>query len=511
MDPVLLGLALAALALPLSQLALPEVRRDGTSAWIGLGAWGALLLALVLPPFPAVAAVIVEMFLCGLLAVRALDRALRRTRLRAAELGLALAWAWALGGGVWLLVGASDGSLLGFRGTWAWLTAAHFHAAGFAAVSLTALLVRATGRGAWLLAAHPVAFGLIAAGITGSHRLEQLGTLAYLALFGAQFLMALRSGLHRRRGGVLALVALGLPLLTLMLAADWSMGARRLDLAGMAWLHGLTNAGGHGILGLLAFGLMAPEAAAPPVQARFSRARAPGRVGQAFLETLRPARDTGPTGLLDDFSRFAGPELDPEGLDPRIAHFYEHTAAWDIEARQAWQPGFRLGGALFHALGRRMGQLGLPGPDTPAGAMTNRIADVDDARDGREGVRAWIRTWKATGETLYVALYSEHLRDGRRWMNIAFPLPHGCMTSLLHLRREGDTLALTTLGRDGEQGVYLQLGPLGPWRTPLDETITVRAEAAGLSAVHDMWVFGRLFLRLDYGMRLQEGPSVSAE
>lgn len=90
-------------------------------------------------------------------------------------------------------------------------------------------------------------------------------------------------------------------------------------------------------------------------------------------------------------------------------------------------------------------------------------------------------------------------------------------TPLLRLEnRGGGHLALTTrrAGDDlGDQGVYLQLAGLRPWRLPIDETITVRtaddvdteeALAADLTARHDMWLFGRLFLRLDYHMRRRE-------
>lgn len=72
------------------------------------------------------------------------------------------------------------------------------------------------------------------------------------------------------------------------------------------------------------------------------------------------------------------------------------------------------------------------------------------------------------------------------------------LTSLLRLEnRDGGQLALSThRGPDdaGDQGVYLQLAGLRPWRLPLDETITVRAaggtedqgaSAGDLTARHD--------------------------
>lgn len=492
----------ACCAVPLVLAIDPEVRGQ-RAAW----AVPVVALAACLPPLHgAVGGALGGLYigLTLLFGVRALPRALSRPRLHASEVGLAAAWIWAVGGGVWLTVYASGGALLGFGDLWALLTAAHFHAAGFAAVSITALLVRAVGRGAWLLLLHPVAFACVAAGLAGTPALERVGTVLYLALFGAQWLVAVQDRLWRRRGGWLAMLALTVPAVTLALAADWALGARRLDIEQMVWAHGLVNAIGHGILGLLAFGRMAPRPATAPIAAPFSDVRGGLRIGPGFVAGLAPSQPVERRGLTDDFAAYARDDFDPAAVDPAIAAFYVDTAAYDLEATHRWQPGFRMGGALFGWLARRMGQMGLPGPGTPSGAMSNALVDIDDARDGRTAVRAWVRTWTETGATLYVALYSEHVTEGARYMNIAFPVPGGTMTSILRLeQRPEGAIALTTLrasGDRGDQGVYLRLGGARPWRLPIDETITVERAGGALIARHDMWIFGRLFLVLDYRM-----------
>lgn len=505
-DPILLGFVLATLAVPALHLADPEARGDRR----------ALTVALSLPVIALTAAwpasrgglglALSALYMLGgvALGARAVPRALSRPLLQASEVGLAAAFIWVVGGGVWLATAASGGTLRGFGGTWALLTAAHFHAAGFAAIAVTALLVRALDRGAWLLAAHPIAFALVAAGIDGSPALEKAGTVAYMALFAAQWMLAVQARIWRRRGGWITWLALTVPLVTLSLAADWALGARRFDLHQMAWAHGLSNAVGHGLLGLFGLGLMAPRPRTAPITAPFSNVRAPLRVGPAFVETLKPSHPGRPTGLTDDLAAYRRDDFDPARIDPDLVRFYAHTADFHIEATHEWQPGFRLGGALWSAFARRMGQMGLPGPKTPSGAMTNGIIDIDDAIDGRSAVRAWVRMWKATGDTLYVALYSEHVTAAARYMNIAFPVPGGSLTSLLRLenRPEG-ALALTTRRAEsdrGDQGVYLRLFGARPWRTPIDETITVERGEDALVARHDMWIFGRLFLVLRYRM-----------
>ncbi len=507
LDPILLGFAAASLAVPALHLADPEARADRRARALAF-ALPAIAIGACLPAARGLPGLcLAALYILGAIALglRALPRALSRPLLQASEVGLAGAWIGVVGGGIWLATAASGGTLRGFGGTWALLTAAHFHAAGFAAVAVTALLVRALGRGGWLLAAHPVAFALVAAGIDGAPALEKAGTVAYMALFAAQWMLAVQARIWRRRGGLVTGLALTVPLVTLSLAADWALGARRFDLQQMAWLHGLSNAVGHGLLGLVGLGLMAPRPRTPAIAAPFSAVRAPLRVGPAFVETLKPSHPGAPTGLTDDFTRYGRDDFDPARIDPALVRFYDHTADHDIEATHRWQPGFRVGGALWSAFARRMGQMGLPGPNTPAGAMTNAIIDIDDAIDGRPGVRAWVRTWEATGDTLYVALYSEHVTHGVRYMNIAFPVPGGSLTSLLRIEhRPGGGLALTTRraeGDRGDQGVYLRLFGARPWRTPIDETITVERGDGALVARHDMWIFGRLFLVLRYRMR----------
>jgi len=517
LDPVLVGFGAAALAVPALLLADPEARADRAARWLAL-AMPVVALAACLPvarglPGAALGALYILLAIAS--GLRALPRSLARPALQASEVALAASWIWAVGGGVWLTTYASGGALLGFGGTWALLTAAHFHAAGFAALAVTALLVRSIGRGRWLLALHPVAFALVAAGLEGSPALERVGAVAYLALFGAQWMLALQARIWRRPGGALAFAALTVPLITLSLAADWALGARRLDLMWMAWMHGVVNAAGHGLLGLLAFGVMAPRPRTAPIEALFSAVRAPLRVGPELVERIAPAAPEPRIGLTDRFEGYARAGFDPGEVDPGLIRFYTHTADFEIEATHAWQPGFRLGGAIWGALARRMGQMGLPGPNVPSGAMTNAIVDIDDTIDGRPAVRAWVRTWKATGATLYVALYSEHVTAGVRYMNIAFPVPGGNMTSLLKMeQRPGGALALTTSRAPddaGDQGVYLRLGGARPWRTPIDETIAVEAGEDELTARHDMWIFGRLFLVLRYRMRPRAVTRTAAE
>ena len=92
-----------------------------------------------------------------------LKRAFGRPELLPEEIALAAAWVFMVGSLVWLGVFLSDSTLFGFGAPWNWLAAAHFAAAGYGALTVTALSCRVvSGRRALrilrrLLIAHPVA------------------------------------------------------------------------------------------------------------------------------------------------------------------------------------------------------------------------------------------------------------------------------------------------------------------------------------------------------------------
>jgi hypothetical protein len=151
-------------------------------------------------------------------------------------------------------------------------------------------------------------------------------------------------------------------------------------------------------------------------------------------------------------------------------------------------------------------------------------------------VRTYQRADGTEGDAVYVAAYAAIEADGARTMNIAFPLPIGNMTSVLHLEADdarGGVRLTTTHARDadtcdGPQGVYW-VTPFGPLRLPLDETITVwptsrdegwierhpppaaiEPERVELLAVHDMWIAGMRYVRLTYHLARSDRGVVRA-
>jgi hypothetical protein len=153
--------------------------------------------------------------------------------------------------------------------------------------------------------------------------------------------------------------------------------------------------------------------------------------------------------------------------------------------------------------------------------MVSRLVDVSDAADGRTNVRGWVRLFHATLQPVYVAAYSTHRTTDVAYMNIAFPLPGGNLTSILRMDHHcgtGVRLDSRPAGDNaGDEGVYL-VGERIRVRLPMQEAITVTPAPAAMAspasrepgssgvgcvARHDLWLFGLHYLRLDYEMTLR--------
>ncbi|MEM8559267.1 MAG: YndJ family transporter [Bacteroidota bacterium] len=200
-----------------------------------------------------------------------LIRSWKRTRLLPEEVALAVAWVFVVGGLVWLEAYLKGSTLLGFGPPWTWLAAAHFGAAGYGALTVTALVCRTVSHLQAqctlrvLLAVHPVAYLVTAAGISGVRYCSELGALSYFVLFVVQLGAFFFGNPSRISVGprILLALALAVPLGTIVPALAWAWQQPLLDLGGMVKYHGVVNAIGHVGLGLLALGWGRPQSHAP--------------------------------------------------------------------------------------------------------------------------------------------------------------------------------------------------------------------------------------------------------
>lgn len=189
-----------------------------------------------------------------------LRMAFKRPKFLPEEVALAGAWVFAVGSIVWLGVFLNGSTLLGFAAPWTWLAALHFAFAGFGALTVTALCCRVVSNRRSLmtlrilLIAHPVAYLVTAAGISGFPYWDELGAAAYEVIFVTQlgaFLLG-RPNRMTHAARPLVVIALTVPVLTLVPAIAWAWGTPIFQIPGMIRYHGLANAIGHVGLGLIA-------------------------------------------------------------------------------------------------------------------------------------------------------------------------------------------------------------------------------------------------------------------
>ncbi len=238
------------------------------------------------------------------------------------------------------------------------------------------------------------------------------------------------------------------------------------------------------------------------------------RVGSDYLQRYGVTTGVNLSGEMDDMEEFARPDFDPDDVHPEVRRFYEHTADYDIAYRVRWHRGFRVGAALAARLTGRIEQLNLPGPwQSSGGTLTSELVAIDPEDDPRDRARAWIRT-DDSGTAVFVAIYASHVRDGIRYVNIAVPLPWSNLSTVLHVRTldtsNGNERAngqrsesrnagieLTTETETGDEGLYLRT-PFGGVPLPMNQRFRVSPDGDGIHAEHEMWVFGRQFLTIEY-------------
>jgi hypothetical protein len=178
-------------------------------------------------------------------------------------------------GGAWLLLGRAGLDPLGVGSLLVLLTAVHFHYAAFAGLALVAQSARALelAQGAEpryggllrllriIVVGIVVGIFLVAAGISGVPALGMVGAACLTAcLFGHAWLTLLY--VMKTLRGWLAKLCLGISSLSLLLsmplAMAWAWGQLfepLLDLTLMLRIHGMANAHGFALAGLLGWGL----------------------------------------------------------------------------------------------------------------------------------------------------------------------------------------------------------------------------------------------------------------
>jgi hypothetical protein len=450
-------------------------------------------------------------------------------------------------GAFFLLMAARSVAFGGFSVAILKLTAIHFHYAGF-----SALLVVASAR-MLMDINHPgqralytfIATGSLAGpaltglGIAWSPTLEVAGSffllLAMLALSLVLFIQA-----RKLPGRIYALLFLAASSLfvamsfALLFILARFMDTPLISVLQMLRTHGMLNSFLFTGIAMLALLLWQPDhgASEPPP---FSRLSAHGPVRPDFFarrflseETVR-AHEV--KGLCESMSQFNAKHFQAEKLHAAVRNFYENTAQYELVIHAMWNPFFKGPAIIYKRFSSWMGQMNFPVNANSPDAMHSRIIKLKDERDGRTNVRAWVRTYQKTAENIYAAAYASHKYEGVSYMNIAFPHLFGNLTSILYLFNDsghasgqqehgifeqGGLILRSWQPADcsgDHPGIYWCLNGAG-FRLPMREEIrilpaksakgTIEKSPAVLEnrltclAEHDMFLFGKKFLHLQY-------------
>jgi hypothetical protein len=136
-------------------------------------------------------------------------------------------------------------------------------------------------------------------------------------------------------------------------------------------------------------------------------------IGTGIYDRIAREHDLEPSlvpdaGLIADFAALRGPSFDPDRVHPRVRHFYEHAAQYQLEA---WSDVALIGKfflwLLVEFISQRMDQLNFPiSPLEMAGGMTSQIIQLRATGTGQVVYTGWLRKLKSSGLVMFAGIYS---------------------------------------------------------------------------------------------------------
>jgi hypothetical protein len=507
------------LFVPIVLSLLDKSRRDGAvlplAKWVlRLYPYGAVSAALAFWTDMAVFGAIWFLY-TGIVALFGLSRLLERGRKPLAEWSIDSGLLYLGLGGFWFFAYAADIQVMYFTKLTVLLTAVHFHYSAFILPILAGFLGRKRSGAqkgyAVVMVVMMISPMTIAVGITYSRIIEFLAVLVYMAALYVYGFFVLRTNFQEKWAKILVSFSAMTLLVTISFSLIYAYGRVResvtFTIDEMIFIHGAVNALGVVLPALLGWMM---EGSAPTAHSFYgkpmSRVFGTPVIGAGFLERKQLNSEQFYAGLVDHMGEFSSNVFDEKKLSPSIRDFYERTASYDLQAYICWAGWFRPFAFVYQHISRRIGQINLS-MGGKWDRMDGEIIGVKSEADGREAVRAWVRSHEG-GEPVFFALYSKHDYQGETYMNIALPLPYANMTGILKPYNEGRALCLTSVLRqkgDGDEGIYLHT-PFFTIRLPLAETFLLKEEAqGGLTAHHQMWIFGLKFLEINYRMEKRKG------
>src|SRR6516225_4520110 len=246
----------------------------------------------------------------------------------------------------------------------------------------------------------------------------------------------------------------------------------------------------------------------------------PGFIGNRVYQQIAEERDLElrmprDAGLIPDFSALRGPSFDPDGVNPRIRHFYEHAALYHLEVwSEVYLAGKFVLWLLVEFISRKMDQLNFPISSMEvAKGMTSEVVQLRERSSGKLVHTGWLRRFRATGKVIYAGFYSTAQVPGELnpCVKVTFPCYGSSSVYLRPYLYEDGSFGLASTGAEfGKSGFYriVEAGPEA-WKvrafTTLHEIFHVYVDEEGvLRTDHEIRFVGLTVLRLHYKMTLAE-------
>jgi len=242
-----------------------------------------------------------------------------------------------------------------------------------------------------------------------------------------------------------------------------------------------------------------------------------GKIGTGVYQKIAKEQglelSTPPDAGLEDFETLRGPSFNPDAVDPRIRHFYEHTALYHLEVwSEVYVAGKFVLWLLVEFVSRRMDQLNFPISSLQvAKGMTSEIVQLRERGTGRLVNTGWLRRFRATGQVIYAGLYSVTCVPGEEnpSVKVTFPCDGSANVYLRPINYPDGSFGLDSTGTTfGKSGFYriVEIGP-DVWKvryfSTLHEIFHVYVDPDGiLRTDHEVRFTGLTVLRLHYKMTL---------
>jgi hypothetical protein len=244
----------------------------------------------------------------------------------------------------------------------------------------------------------------------------------------------------------------------------------------------------------------------------------PGLIGTGVYQRIAEEehlqlRNSPHAGLIPDFEILRGPSFGPERVHPRIRHFYEHAAEYQMEV---WSEVYFVGRfflwVLVEFLSRRMDQLNFPISSLEvAKGMASEVIQLIEPASGKLLYTGWLRRLKSSGRVIYAGVYSTVRVPGEEnpCVKVTFPCRGSANVYLRPVAHADGSFGLDSSGSAfGRSGFYrvVESGP-DHWRVrnfrSLHELFHVYVDDEGILRVdHKISFISLTILRLHYKLSL---------